>query len=211
MKKTIKKAPIREQIYEIIKNDIMIRRYNPGDKLSIASISKELDVSNSPVREAISMLERDGLVETYPNAGSSVISMSQQRLAHIADAIAAMLLGAFEICERTGKIDTLISMMQDALKVQLQHIDIEDEQEYVRYSIAFEFSLIKCCENPYIARQYSQIADLFCLIVLYDQWYIDTNRRVAMMEHQNILGAIMDGDFVKAKELLYNHYHRFSH
>lgn len=209
MKKAVKKAPIREQIYEIIKNDIMVRKYNPGDKLSIASISKELDVSNSPVREAISMLERDGLVETYPNAGSTVISMSQDRLVYIAEAISAMLLGAFEICERAGKIDTLISMMQDALKTQIQHVNDLDEHEYVRYSIAFEFSLVQCCENPYITRQYSQVADLFCLIVLYDHWHIDTNRRIAVMEHQNILNSIMDGDFSKTKALIYNHYHRF--
>lgn len=209
MRKRVKKAPIREQIYDIIKNDIMDRKYSPGEHLSIASISKELDVSNSPVREAISMLERDGLVETYPNAGSTVVSLSDEKLSLIAEAIVGMLLGSFEIVQRTNKVDTLVEMLQQTLKEQIKHVDDESEQDYALYSIKFEASFIRCCENSYITRQYSAIEDLFYLVVLYDHWYIDTNRKFAVVEHQKILGSIMDGDFEKTKRLLYDHYNRF--
>lgn len=209
MIKTVKKAPIREQIYNIIKNDIMERKYDPGERLSIASISKELDVSNSPVREAISMLERDGLVETYPNAGPSVVSLSSAKLAYIAQAILSMLLGSFEICQQKNQVDNLVTMLQETLKEQIQHIETDHEQDYVRYSIAFEYSFIRCCDNPYITRQYHQLEALFYLVVLYDQWYVDTNRRLTVVEHQQILGSIMDGDYDQTRNLLLNHYTRF--
>lgn len=209
MRKPIKKAPIREQIYYIIRNDIMERKYALGERLSIAALSKQLDVSNSPVREAISMLERDGLVETYPNAGPSVVSLSDEKLKFIAEAILSMLLGCFELCQMQGRIDELIYMLQDALREQTQHVNTDDQQEYVRYSTAFEFCFVKCCQNPYLSKQYEEIETLFYLIVLYDQWYIDTNRRLTIVEHQNILGSIRDGDFNKAKKLIYDHYNRF--
>lgn len=206
---SVKKEPIKEQIYHIIKDRILNMEYESGKRLSIMSISRELNVSNSPVREAISMLERDGLVETYPNAGPSVISFSDEKLAQVAEAILSMLLGSLEICEQNHKIDDLIGMLQKALKEQISNLKLESEQEYAKYSIAFEAAFIECCNNPYMTRQYTQIEDLFYLIVMYDQFYIHPVRAQAALEHQQILGNIMDGRLDKAKELLSKHYYRF--
>lgn len=209
MNKMLNKAPIKEQIYEIIKSNIIERKYQPGQRLSIMSISRELNVSNSPVREAISMLERDGLVENYPNVGPSVITLSDKKLAQIAQAILSMLLGALEVCSQSDKMDQLVGMLQHALKVQMDHQDSKDEQEYVEYSIAFEASIIQCCDNPYISNQYAEMRDLFYLTVLYDHWYIDTVRMQAVLEHQQILGSIMSGDLDAARIQLAKHYNRF--
>ncbi|MBR3756526.1 MAG: GntR family transcriptional regulator [Firmicutes bacterium] len=206
---SVKKEPIKDQIYHIIKSKILNHQYEPGKRLSIMSISRELNVSNSPVREAISMLERDGLVETYPNAGPSVITISEERLAQVAEAILSMLLGALEICEQKDKIDRLVGLLQNALKVQTANLQMEDEHQYAKYSIAFEAAFVECCENPYLTKQYKEIEDLFYLIVMYDQFYIHTVRTQAVLEHQQILGCIMDGRLEKAKDLLSKHYNRF--
>ena len=155
------------------------------------------------------MLERDGLIEIYPNAGPFVISFSRKRVETVAQAILSMLLGALELCLYTERIDKLIAMLQDALKGQIAHEDAESEQEYALYSIAFESAFIQCCENAYLTKQYREIEDLFYLTVMYDHWYIDTVRKRAVMEHQQILSAIMTGDFDMAKRLLKLHYDRF--
>lgn len=209
MDKLLSRTPIREQIYNIIKKNIIELKYQPGERLSIMALSRELNVSNSPVREAISMLERDGLVEVYPNAGPSVITFSNTRLGHIAQAILSMLLGSFEICLQNRQTDTLIEHLQKALKEQMNHMHCESQPEYAKYSIAFEAAFTECCQNPYITKQYTEIEGLFYLTVLYDQWYIDTNRMKAVVEHQQILGAIMNGKYETAKDLLSKHYNRF--
>ncbi len=209
MNKPIKKAPIRDQIYDIIKENILAGKYEPGSRLSIAAISKELNVSNSPVREAISMLNKDGLVDIYPNSGPSVIRFSDRRLANIAQAILSMLLGAFEICQQSDKMDQLVGLLQEALKAQIAHLEAETIQEYVRYSIGFENAFIRCCNNPYMTKQYSEMEDLFYLVVLYNQWHIEKTRNHTVIEHQQILGAITRGDYPAAKDLLSKHYNRF--
>jgi len=206
---SIKKEPIKDQIYHIIKKRILNKEYESGKRLSIISISRELHVSNSPVREAISMLERDGLVETYPNAGASVIAITDEKLAQVAESVLSMLLGALEICEHTNRLDYLVDMLQKALKDQIANLNIEDQQAYARYSIAFEAAFVHCCKNAYMSKQYSQIEDLFYFIVMYDQFYIHTVRTQAILEHQQILGFIMDGRIDKAKECLFKHYYRF--
>ena len=182
MNKPIKKAPIRDQIYDIIKKNIIEGKYEPGSRLSITALSKELNVSNSPVREALSMLNRDGIIDIYP---------------------------AFEICQQTGRMDQLVELLQKTLKAQIDHLEVDNMQEYVRYSISFESAFITCCDNPYITRQYGQIEDLFYMIVLYNHWHIDRSRNHTVMEHQQILSAIISGDYSTAKDLLSAHYNRF--
>lgn len=211
MKKNSKKIPIRDKIYLEIKADIMQGKYEPGSRLSITSISKAMKVSNSPVREAISMLNRDGLVDIFPNSGPLVIKLSDKKLSDIAQAILSMLLGAFEICQQTEKIDQLIDLLNKALNAQIHHPQDSTLQEYVRCSIGFENAFIICCNNPYITRQYTAIEDLFYLVVLYNQQQIETGRSHTIMEHQQILGAITGGDYVSAKALLSRHYNRFQH
>ena len=209
MKRTSKKIPIRDKIYNEIKADIMKGTYEPGSRLSITSISKAMKVSNSPVREAISMLNRDGLVDIFPNSGPLVIKLSDKKLSDIAQAILSMLLGAFEICQQTGKIDQLTVLLNQALNAQIHHPQNSTVQDYVRCSIGFEKAFIVCCNNPYITRQYTAIEDLFYLVVLYNQQRIETGRSHTIMEHQQILGAITGGDYTAAKTLLSMHYNRF--
>lgn len=209
MNKPSRKGPIREQIYDVIRQDIISGKYEPGSRLSITSLSRELNVSNSPVREAISMLGRAGLVDIYPNSGPSVIKFSEERLASIAQAILSMLLGAFEICQQMRKIDELIHLLQKSLRAQIDHLNAETLQEYVRYSIAFENAFISCCSNQYMTKQYTEIEDLFYFTVLYNHSYIDRGRNHTVMEHQQILGAIIEGDYETAKVLLSRHYNRF--
>lgn len=138
-----------------------------------------------------------------------MITFSNKRLGHIAQAILSMLLGSFEICLQNQQIDNLIELLQRALKEQMSHMNLESQPEYAKYSIAFEAAFVACCNNPYISKQYAEIEGLFYLTVLYDQWYIDTNRMEAIVEHQKILGAIMNGKFDTARTLLSKHYNRF--
>lgn len=57
---------IRDRVYEMLRREILSGGFNPGEPLNILGISKQLGVSSAPVREAINMLSKDGLVELMP-------------------------------------------------------------------------------------------------------------------------------------------------
>lgn len=65
-------------IFEEIRNDIVIGRYKPGDKLNELKLAKEFNVSRTPIREALKQLISDGVVENIPNRGIVVIGVSAQ-------------------------------------------------------------------------------------------------------------------------------------
>ena len=65
-------ATRRDQIYEILKHEILTGGFQPGDTLNIVTISKQLNVSGAPVREAIGLLNKDGLVDAEPYKKATV-------------------------------------------------------------------------------------------------------------------------------------------
>jgi DNA-binding GntR family transcriptional regulator len=62
----IQRGPLREQIRLQIKQLILTNRLRPGQPIVIDRLTSELGVSHTPVREALAMLQHDGLVITRP-------------------------------------------------------------------------------------------------------------------------------------------------
>lgn len=58
---------LKDRVYGTIKTQIMLGHYKPGDKLNIVDIAAQMNISCAPVREALSMLSKDGLVSLPPH------------------------------------------------------------------------------------------------------------------------------------------------
>ena len=65
---------ISDWCYKVLKKAILKGELPPGKQLKEAEISNELNISRSPVREAIQRLAHEGLAEIVPHKGASVIS-----------------------------------------------------------------------------------------------------------------------------------------
>lgn len=73
--------PVNQQIYRILRQDIVHCLIPPGTPLSEKEVSVRFDVSRQPVREAFIKLAENGLIQIRPQRGSYVnkISMTQVR------------------------------------------------------------------------------------------------------------------------------------
>ena len=72
------KASLREKVFKVSRESILEGKYKPGDALRETTIAKELNVSRTPVREAIRQLELEGLVHSIPNKETVVTGVSQE-------------------------------------------------------------------------------------------------------------------------------------
>ncbi len=63
---------IREKVYRAIRNDILNGHIAPGDRMIETRLAKQIQTSRTPVREALHMLEREGLLEAIPRVGYRV-------------------------------------------------------------------------------------------------------------------------------------------
>jgi len=57
---------IKDYVYKILKREILKGGFEPGETLNILNISKQMNISCAPIREALNMLGKDGLVELMP-------------------------------------------------------------------------------------------------------------------------------------------------
>lgn len=76
---------LRDQAYEVIKHKIITCELRPGELLSEAVLSADLDIGRTPVRQAIDRLMGDGLVEVMPRKGSIVKPVSIDEIMCIID------------------------------------------------------------------------------------------------------------------------------
>lgn len=74
---------LREYAYQAIRSGIILQRWRPGDLLSEQQIAEELQVSRTPVREALQALAREGFVETLPARGTVVAGSSPDDLREV--------------------------------------------------------------------------------------------------------------------------------
>ncbi|WP_408010175.1 GntR family transcriptional regulator [Pseudalkalibacillus sp. A8] len=58
-----KQVPYYEQFYQMIKQMIFDGKYKPGERINETQLAKEFNVSKSPIREAVRILEKEGLLE----------------------------------------------------------------------------------------------------------------------------------------------------
>ncbi len=71
-------ASLRNKVFKYIKSQIISGAYGPGETLLESKLADELGVSRTPIREAIRLLEMEGLVETTTKKGAIVLGISQQ-------------------------------------------------------------------------------------------------------------------------------------
>jgi DNA-binding GntR family transcriptional regulator len=76
----ITRTVVTKEIYEMIKEQILQHQLEPGEKINIDQLARELEVSNIPIRESLSRLVAEGLVMAVPYKGMFVTHMSLKEL-----------------------------------------------------------------------------------------------------------------------------------
>ncbi len=102
MKSTLVKTTLSEQIYDILKNEIMSGTIPLGSKITNRELQERFQVSSTPVRDTINKLYQDGLVKEVTKTGAQVISFDYGYAAEINEFIAAISCVALNMTVAKG-------------------------------------------------------------------------------------------------------------
>lgn len=114
--------PVRERTYEYLKEKVLSGGFSPGERLTEEQLAEELDVSRTPVREALHKLELEGLVKPLETRGFCVAQDSREDMEEIFDIRAIMEGYALRVlCETITensiqKLNGFIEKAEAALK-----------------------------------------------------------------------------------------------
>ncbi len=78
--------PLRDVVFARLRDDILHGVMKPGERLMEVSLAKKLGVSRTPVREAIRMLEQEGLAVMLPRRGAHVAGVTEKQLEDVLEA-----------------------------------------------------------------------------------------------------------------------------
>ena len=79
----IQNSPLRLRIADLLRNAILSGDFKPGQALTEASVAEQLKVSRAPVREAMRMLAKEGLIESVPYKGTTVKTLTPKDIEEI--------------------------------------------------------------------------------------------------------------------------------
>ena len=75
--------PLRDVVFNTLRQAILTGELKPGERLMELHLAKRLGVSRTPIREAIRMLELEGLVTMIPRKGAEVSRISRQDISDV--------------------------------------------------------------------------------------------------------------------------------
>lgn len=110
--------PLAQRVYEGLLEDIAARRRLAGERLIEAAIARQMDVSRTPVREALNRLENDGLIHGIKPSGYIVITPSMADIHEIFEIRQALEPVAFSnvVAQATPQDDEEFQGLFDAIQ-----------------------------------------------------------------------------------------------
>ena len=175
----------------------------PGAKLNERELSEALQVSRTPLREAIKMLAAEGLVELLPNRGAVAASLGEQDVADTFEVIAGLEGQAGELAAL--RIDEAQLAELRALHYEmLAAYTRRDLSTYYRLNAQIHERINAAARNPVLAQTYRNVNAR--LQALRFRSNLDERKwQHAVAEHEQMLGLLARRDAPGLRALLVRH------
>ena len=82
--------PLRDVVFNTLREAILKGELKPGERLMELQLAERMGVSRTPIREAIRMLEQEGLAVTIPRKGAEVARMTEKDMEDVLEIRAAL-------------------------------------------------------------------------------------------------------------------------
>ncbi len=196
-------STIKQQVYQIIKDDICNGVYQPGQWLQETDLSATLQVSRSPIREALRQLVADGLVVEYPNRGVFVKEYTTKDIEDVFDL--RILLESYAIMN-SGKNITVDDIRKlNAHLDNLSHFHgIGDLESYIKEDTELHQLIIELSGNDLVISVYDRVYSMIQQFRIYS--LMSTERfDDSLTEHSDIIRNLLAGNAKEADRLNRQH------
>lgn len=195
--------PLRDVVFQTLRQAIITGEIAPGERLMEIPLAKQLGVSRTPVREAIRMLELEGLVAMIPRKGAEVARITEKDLRDALEVRCALEeLAVVLACQRItaeGKEKLKAACIAFREAISTKHVP-----SIVDTDIAFHDAIFEATQNP---RLITLTHNLWEQVYRYRVEYVKdfSYHDVLVSEHDAITNAILIGDKEKGREMMRNH------
>lgn len=228
-KRTPRRSVLSDEIYEMIKTMIFDHEISPGSRVNIDALALQLEVSQTPIREALARLESDGLIEKEPLKGYRATQLFTVK--QLNDLFQFRLLiepwaaeQAAKLIDNTGK--TALKAEMQSAKTAIKFAGENQFQALSEHDSRFHTLISSISGNQTVADFYERThchLHLFRLYManklhridseertefvkdLFEQYYQSGSGQLAIKEHDAIAKAILEQNPKAAKAAMHAH------
>jgi DNA-binding GntR family transcriptional regulator len=200
---SIPRAALHEQVAHRLRQMLVENRIAPGAKLNERELAELLQVSRTPLREAIKMLAAEGLVELLPNRGAIAVALSEADVLNTFEVIAGLEAQSGELAAERITED-------EFNEIQAMHFEMlaaytrRDLSTYYNLNARIHNAINAAAKNPVLSAVYNQVnARLQALRFRTNQDEAKWKR--ALKEHEQMILALAARDPKAMREVLLTH------
>lgn len=223
MKPIKKKNRLYHEVVNEIFSSISKENLKPGDKLpSERTIADSLEVSRTTVKEAISVLEANGIVSIKPGVGVFLVNQTKKVIQQeMVDALSPERHNLLELIELRQAIEGDAAYYAAERMTKVQRTELEERYQALREAelngelaieedYAFHKAILTAANNTLMADLMEVISEKVYFFIRQNRMETmlqPTEIRVVMDEHRLIYEAIMRKDAPSAKKAMWEHLH----
>ena len=194
----------QEFVYRTLRRAILRCELLPGERLVIEDLAARLDVSSIPVREALQLLQSEGLVDAVPHAGATVAPLSRESIIDVFTILEGLQIVAARLAAERATPDDHAQLV--ALLQAMDLAAATQREEWCELNARFHVTIARATRLPMLQQMTEQA---------FDRW--DRTRRFffsdvlairvpqAQSEHHAIVDALRGRDAEALTVLMREH------
>ncbi len=192
---------LKDIAYDAIKHKILTCQYPPDTFLNEAEICKEVNASRTPVREAMSRLELEGLIKIFPKRGALVSNISFSEINEIYQVRILVEPHIILTSARNIEPSKIVSIKKRLEEDANQTVIVEDYQT----DKDIHNLILKSSNNRYFLSLMDNIFDQNHRLRILSGQRVQKRLEHTTQEHLTIVNALLDHDWQKAAEAMAIH------
>ena len=195
--------PLRDVVFNTLREAILKGDLKPGERLMELQLASKLGVSRTPIREAIRMLEQEGLAVTTPRKGAEVAKMTLKDMEDVLEIRDALDELAVRIaCQKIT--DEQLKQLEDVKELFEKNTQTNNVKNIAEADVSFHDVIYEATGNPKLVTLLNNLREQ---VYRYRVEYIKDpkNYPTLIAEHEAILDSLKNRDVKNAVEAMHVH------
>ena len=186
-------STLQKKVYDTLFQTIISGSIPPGTRLTVGDISKRFNVSQMPVREALSRLEATGFIVSQKKKGAIVRGLSENELKEITTirlALETLTIVAKPQRRQVETLNHLESLME-------KYVGTNNGDEFLKINRQFHCTIYRDANMPMLQQLIVWLSDRispYCHLYISTTGDLDAQRKPSIRYHQGMLDGMLKKD-----------------
>lgn len=198
-----------DKAYNLLLDLILNRELRPGERTSVNLLSARLGLGRTPMKEAITRLETEGVLSVAGRSGTTVNTLGAEQttqLFALRRTLEDFAAGEAVKHVTSGQLNRLRRLLTEMRNTSLGPGSLEAAAGFIRANVEFHALIVAAAENPFLDRLYTQLQTQVQIVTyLIHRGYDPAAAERRQREHEEIVESLSVRDPKRLKVALTKH------